>query len=310
MSGPGNNGYEALQTNAALLDLSSRGRIRATGEDRARLLHALTTNHIQQLKPGQGVYAFFLSAQGRILADAHILCFQDHLLLDIEPETRAPLYAHIDHYIIADDVTLEDVTESTFALGIEGPESQAHLDRIGAPIPVELDSHLPWENFTVARIAAAGALGFRIYGPKEHEPELRERLAGIVAATAEDARTLRIENFQPRYGEDISASTLPQETGIARALHFSKGCYLGQEIVERIHSRGHVNKMLGGLQLDSQKPVDAASKVIAAGAEIGEITSSAYSPVRGAVVAIAILRVQAASPGREVEVSGYAGRLR
>src|SRR5438876_11018772 len=105
------SGYQALTQGAALLDLSTRGRIRVTGDDRARLLHAMTTNHVQQMKPGDGIYAFFLNAQGRILADAYLLCFEDHFLLDTEPETRGAVYEHLDRYIIADDVTLEDITE-------------------------------------------------------------------------------------------------------------------------------------------------------------------------------------------------------
>ena len=92
------------------MDLSGRGKIRATGEDRARLLHAMTTNQVESLKPGEGCYAFFLSAQGRILADVNLLCFEDHFLLDTEPETRTKVYEHLDRYIIADDVTLEDQT--------------------------------------------------------------------------------------------------------------------------------------------------------------------------------------------------------
>src|SRR5271155_224741 len=115
-------GLEALQRGAALLDLSRRGRIRVTGEDRARLLHAMTTNHVQQMKPGDGIYVFFLNAQGRILADAYVLCFEDHFLLDTAPETHQAIYAHLDQFIIADDVTLEDVTEQTFSFGLEGPK--------------------------------------------------------------------------------------------------------------------------------------------------------------------------------------------
>src|ERR1019366_8184690 len=93
-------GYEALTASAALVDLSRRGRIRVTGEDRARLLHAMTTNHVQQMKPGDGIYAFFLNAQGRILADACVFCFEDHFLLDTEPESRKAVLEHLDHYII------------------------------------------------------------------------------------------------------------------------------------------------------------------------------------------------------------------
>ena len=111
-------GYEALRNGAAWLDLSGRGKIMLSGEDRARLLHAMTTNHIQQLAPGTGCYAFFLTTQGRILADVNILCRPDHFLLDVEPETREKIYQHLDRYIIADDVTLEDVTASTATIAL------------------------------------------------------------------------------------------------------------------------------------------------------------------------------------------------
>ena len=113
-------GNAALQHGNAYVDVSSRGRIRVTGEDRARLLHALTTNDVKGLKPGEQTYAFFLTAQGRILSDARIYCYDEHILLDVEPETRETILQHIDHYIIADDVTLEDITSQTFALYIGG----------------------------------------------------------------------------------------------------------------------------------------------------------------------------------------------
>src|SRR5690348_17749510 len=127
-------GYNALRDRAAWLDLSARGKIRLTGEDRARLLHAMTTNHIHQLQPGQGTYAFFLNAQGRILGDANVFCFEDHMLLDTEPETRQKLYEHLDRYIIADDVALEDVTTVVATVAVEGPEALAMLASLGAVI--------------------------------------------------------------------------------------------------------------------------------------------------------------------------------
>src|SRR5438105_12101383 len=101
-------GYNALRENAAYLDLSARGKIFAAGEDRVRLLHAMTTNHIQRLQPGQGCYAFFLNAQGRILADVNLFVLEDRILLDAEPELGERLYQHLDKFIIADDVTLEN----------------------------------------------------------------------------------------------------------------------------------------------------------------------------------------------------------
>src|SRR6266571_7974456 len=137
-------GYKALRETAGFLDLSARGKIWVTGEDRVRLLHAMTTNHIQQLQPGQGCYAFFLNAQGRILADANIFVFPDRILLDVEPELRQKLYQHLDKFIIADDVTLEDVSESLTALGCEGPGAERALAAMGAPIPQAPYSHLDW----------------------------------------------------------------------------------------------------------------------------------------------------------------------
>ena len=127
------SGYSALREHAAWIDLSARGKIRVSGEDRARLLHAMTTNHVEGLKPGEGCYTFFLNAQGRILGDANLLCFDDHILIDTEPETRQKLYEHLDRYIIADDATLEDATDRIVTIAIEGPEAAEVLAKLGAP---------------------------------------------------------------------------------------------------------------------------------------------------------------------------------
>src|SRR5580698_1935221 len=126
-------GYKALRETAAYLDLSTRGKIFASGEDRARLLHAMTTNQIQKLEPGQGCYAFFLNAQGRILADANIFVLPDRILLDVEPEARERVYQHLDKFIIADDVTLEDASDALGVLAIEGPQGAEALRAMGAP---------------------------------------------------------------------------------------------------------------------------------------------------------------------------------
>ena len=128
--------------------------------------------------------------------------------------------------------------------------------------------------------------------------------AGAVPAGAEEARVVRMEHFKPRYGEDIHATTLPQETTLAKALHFKKGCYLGQEIVERIRSRGHVNRILIGLKIDGHEQVAPGTKLISDGKEIGEITSSAYSPALGKIVGLGYARVQAIEGRDSIEVNG------
>ena len=153
----------AFFDSASLFELPGRGRIKVFGEDRKRLLHAMTTNHIQQLEPGQGCYAFFLSAQGRILSDVTILAQNDHLLLDVEPAQAKPVFAHLDKYIIADDVTLEDATGQQTTLALEGPAAQDILEAIGAPIPVNDYDTAEWAGRLIVRTSYTGAAGYHIY---------------------------------------------------------------------------------------------------------------------------------------------------
>jgi folate-binding protein YgfZ len=281
-------GYEALRNRAAWLDLSTRGKIKLTGEDRARLLHAMTTNHIQQLTPGSGCYAFFLNDKGRVLADANVLCRPDYFLLDVEPETRQPLYQHLDRFIIADDVTLEDITDATATIAIEGPEAASMLERAGAPVPEADYSSADWDQALVARVNSTGSSGFFIFAPASEKPALISRLeaAGAVPADAEAARVVRLEHGKPRYGEDISERFLAQEANQPQALNFSKGCYLGQEIVERVRSRGQIHRVLKPLTLDTKEPPAPGTKL----EDATEITSAAYSPAMGKVVALAYVR--------------------
>jgi folate-binding protein YgfZ len=271
-------GLRALTESAAVIDLSSRGRIRVTGEDRARLLHAMSTNHVEGMKPGDWQYTFFLNAQGQIQADAYVLCFEDHFLLDVEPGVRHSLYEHLDHFIIADDVTLEDVSEQMPCLGIEGPRAEADA----------------------AAISFTGERGYRLYGTAA--------TSGLTMATMEDAEAGRIMHFKPRYGYDITDRTLPAETQQMKgAVHFQKGCYLGQEIVERVRSRGHVNRLIVGFTGDGDAAPVAGAKVAFGGKEDGEVTSAVV--VDGKVYGLAIVRSQIAKPGTLVGIEGRPAAL-
>jgi aminomethyltransferase len=278
-------GYDALRNGAAWLDLSGRGKIKLLGEDRARLLHAMTTNHIQQLTPGTGCYAFFLNTQGRILADANVLCRPDHFLLDLEPETREKIYQHLDRYIIADDVTLEELPLATIA--VEGPKAAEVLQAAGAPIPEVDYSSADWGDRLVARLNSTGSLGFFVFAPDKDALIAQLEAAGAVAADAEAAHVVRLEHGKARYGEDLSERFLAQEANQPHALHFSKGCYLGQEIVERVRSRGQIHRVLKPLVLDEKEPPAPGTKLPA-----GEITSAAYSPALDKVVALAYEKIR------------------
>ena len=295
-------GYQELRNGAAWLDLSARGKIKLTGEDRARLLHAMTTNHIQQLTPGAGCYAFFLNDKGRILSDANILCRPDHFLLDLEPEAREKIYQHLDHYIIADDVTLEDATPQLANVAVEGPKSGELLKSIGAPTPEAEYATADWGQRIVARLSSTGSPGFFIFALADEKSELISQIesAGAAAADAEAFRTVRLEHGKARYGEDISERYLAQEANQPQALHFNKGCYLGQEIVERVRSRGQVHRVLMPLVLDAKTPPDPGAKLNIGETSAAEITSAAYSPALDRVVALAYVRTEHARPHTEI----------
>jgi aminomethyltransferase len=284
-------GYAALRRGAAWLDLASRGRILARGRDRARLLHNVTTNEVGKMAPGDGCYAFLLSPQGRIQADLLLFCFEDRFLIETEPELREKAVQHIRRYIVADQVELEDIGLQTGEIGLEGPGAAAVLAALGAPAPEAEYSHLAWNGSTIARASLTGQPGFRIFCPAAAAGDLIGKLqsAGARPATAQDARVVRIENGKPRYGEDIRDTTLPQETRQMHAVSFTKGCYIGQEIVERIRARGHVNRKIERIELegaDSPPP----GTVMEIGGRQAEITSSAYSADLGKMVALAYVR--------------------
>jgi len=304
-------GYEALREDAAWLDLSGRGHIRVTGEDRVRWLHAMVSNHVERLRPGEGCYAFLLNAQGRILADANVLRQDDCLLLDLEPEPRAAVLAHLDRHIIADDVMLEDLSRQTAIVGLEGPRAGELLAALDGPPLERSASHAIWGGALVARLSATGAPGFRIFAPAEQFGELAARLekAGAVRAGAQEARVVRLEYGRARYGEDISDKNLPQETQLLEALDFNKGCYLGQEIVERIRSRGMVHRFLVFLRIAGTEAPVPGTAVLAGEKPVGEITSAAFSPALGEVAALGYVRPAELRGEAALTVAGRAARM-
>lgn len=284
-------GYEALRGGTVWLDLSARGRIVARGRDRARLLHAIISNEVKKMTPGTGCYAFLLNPQGRIQADLRLFCLADYFLIDTEPELREKVQLLIKRYIIADQVELEDVTAGVAAIGLEGPGATAILAQLGAPAAGAAYTHAAWGDATVAAVTITGQPGVRIFCPAEKAAAMVHQLevAGAVAASLEDARLVRIENGKPRYGEDIRETSLPQETQQMHAVSFNKGCYLGQEIVERIRAQGRVNKKLMRVVLEGGEVPAAGTKTTVDGAE-AEVTSAVFSPASGEVVALAYVR--------------------
>lgn len=300
------NGYQPLREHVAWIDLPGRGKIRVSGEDRVRFLHAMTTNQVEQLAPGHGQYAFFLNSQGRILADVYLFNLGESFLLDTEPETADKVFRHLDKYIIADDVTLSGETSEWSTLGIEGPDAAAALEALGAPAPASEYGIASWGERFVARAAATGPVGFRIFVPAAERPAIVAQLTGaaIPEADAEAARTVRLEHAKPRYGEEITERYLTQETGQLHAVNFNKGCYLGQEIVERVRSRAQIHRRLAAVRIRSAAAPPPGTKLKVDGKDAGEIASAAFSPALGEVVALAYVRVEHESARPEMWVEG------
>lgn len=291
-------GYEALRQSAAWRDLSDRGRFLAHGEDNARLLHAMSTNHIQGLQPGEGCYAFFLNAQGRIQADAHLMRTGADFLIETEVLTKQKLYEHLDKYIIADDVTLESLGESHASIGIAGPRAF----ECGLPVPEYPIGIVPHEGGYVLRLSKSE---LRWICPRGTPLPF-----ALEEADEEAWETVRLEQGRPRYGVEILEKHLVQETRQMHAVHFSKGCYLGQEIVERVRARGQVHKGLVSIGIEASVAPEAGVEVHSEDSRVGNVLSARWSPAERMVVGFALLSVDAIAAAKPMHVGGAPLTLR
>jgi folate-binding protein YgfZ len=275
----------ALLQGAGVSRLDQMGWIRVTGEDRVRWLNGMVTNSIQELKDGEGNYNFLLSVQGRIQGDATIFAEPDALLLETAISQVPGLMTLLDRFIIMDDVELADATGSQSGMLIAGPKAASLLDRIGLNVE-DLGTlqrrTMPWNAVQITVLHTESQLipRFELWADANTTSKLLEALrnAGAVLCETQSLEWLRILEGTPLYGTDIRERELPQETGQTRALHFSKGCYLGQEIVERIRSRGNVHRTFSAFRLDGELPAVGAP-LEADGKQVGELTSVAAIPL-------------------------------
>ncbi|WP_213806195.1 folate-binding protein [Granulicella sp. dw_53] len=272
----------ALLGGSALSPLLDTGWIRITGDDRVRWLNGMVTNSIQELQPGQGNYSFLLNAQGRIQGDAHVFAEPaefEALLLETSLSQVPNLITLLDHFIIMDDVELTDVSATRSGLLVAGPQAPALLDSLLLPAsdlpPLQLKTIL-WRTSEVTILHAHSPLvpRFELWADAATISVLTSALqeAGATSVTQTALEDLRVLEGTPRYGTDIRDRDLPQETVQTRALHFAKGCYLGQEIVERIRSRGNVHRTFTAFRLEGALPA-AGTLLEAEGKQIGELTS-------------------------------------
>jgi aminomethyltransferase len=309
--------FRALIAEAGVYGLSSRARISLTGSDRTRWLNGMVTNNIRDLQPGHGVYAFLLNPQGHILGDLHAYNQGEALLVDTDQVQVEKILAVFDKYIIMDDVEVTNVTDRQSSIGIAGPKSSELLRSAGFEVP-ELKP-LQFAETSSQQIHVSLIRGdnpcvesFELQLAPADADKVRQALlkAGGKSVGTAALDLLRIASGIPRYGVDIRERDLPQETEQDRALNFSKGCYVGQEIVERIRSRGQVRRKFTGFEINGPLPA-AGSKIQVEGKEVGEITSAASLPLGGAErrVALGYIRREAAVPGKAIETGGSAATV-
>lgn len=271
---------ETLVSGAAIHDLGWLRRIAVRGEDRFRWLSGMVTNIVNDLAVHAGAWNLVLNAQGRIQGDLTVWREEEALELVMTADQQEKLLAHFDHFIIMDDVELLLLSEET-ALGLTGPLAADVLGRLGLPALVEemTASRVEWNGFQIRLQRGYGVLAphYELWADPPAIPVLWQALhtAGATAVGCDSLEALRIAEGVPAYGIDMMERDLPQETSQMRALHFNKGCYLGQEIVERIRSRGNVHRHLRQLEIFGALPQTGTVLTQQDGTAAGEIRSAA-----------------------------------
>ncbi len=317
--------YRALRETAGVLDLSFRSRLCLTGADRIRFLHGQVTNDIKALRTGEGCYAALVTAKGRMESDLNIYHLAEELLLDFEPGLGQQVSERLEKFIVADDVQVVDVAPHYGLLSVQGP---AAAEAVRA---LELFQEVPAKLFGFTRLADPnlgelylvnqprfGTRGFDLFVPEAALGAVADKLiaagsaAGGRACGWEALEAARIEAGIPRFGVDMDASNLPQEAGIeARAVSYTKGCYIGQEVLNRLHTLGHVNRELRVLRLPAAVEVLPAKgdKIFHNGKEVGHITSATKSPVLRENFALGYVRKEANHVGTELLLRTSAGEV-
>jgi folate-binding protein YgfZ len=303
--------FAALRSACGVYDLGFRAKISLTGGDRVRWLNGMVTNNIRDLVVGQGAYAFLLNPQGHLLGDLFAYNRGESITVDTDCGQIEKILATFDHYSIRDDVEVANLSEQLTTLGIAGPKAGDVLASAGFAVPemraLQAESVM-WQGTecTLVRGENDERAAYEIWlAPAGVKPLWDALLAAGAAPVGSEALELqRVVSGIPRYGVDVCERDLPQETEQARALNFNKGCYVGQEIVERIRSRGAVHRKFTGFVADATASITAGAKIVAGEKEVGEITSAASLHLAGRdkIVALGYIRREVGVPGREVSI--------
>lgn len=305
--------YTALRETAAVADLSARSRLRLLGADRQKFLNGQVTNNVKDLKPGEGCYAALVSAKARIQSDLNIHVLADAVLLDFEPGYSAAVAERLEKYIIADDVQVEDAGPLLGLLSVQGPKAGAAVEQldpalaaVSKPMSHARASGGDFGGLCAMNVPRTGAAGFDLFVPAPALESVAERLLAATRALGgrpcgwQALEAARIEAGIPRFGADMDETNLAPEAGIERrAISYTKGCYIGQEVISRIRTYGQVARTLRGLRLSDslRAPPRKGDKLLHENKEIGYVTSALVSPLFPTKIALGYVRREHHQPG-------------
>jgi folate-binding protein YgfZ len=304
--------YAAARTGAVAFDLSARGQVELTGLEAVAFLHNLCTSDIKNLAPRQGCEFFLTTNKARVVGHgfAHrLLAEPPTLALDVDPGTGAKVAAHLDHFIVSEQVEIADRTGSVAQFHLAGPAAAQIVEKVlGAALEPLVDlQHTIHGDVRIVRHDRLLVPGFDLLAPSSEANALLRRLLanGALAGSPETFNVLRVEAGIPVDTIDMDAERFVVEVGrIRQAISYTKGCYLGQEPIVMARDRGHANRALLGLQIEGAAPVAAGAKVTQGEQEVGQVTSSVASPLVGSAIALAYLKRGSQEPGTPVEVEG------
>jgi aminomethyltransferase len=313
--------YRAVRQGVGLSDLSPRGLVRVTGSERQRFLHAMVSNDTASLRPGEGRYATFLTHKGKLVADFVVYAESEAYLLDMEPHAVGPFIEAIERFVISEDVTFHDESAAWGLLSLQGPRA-AHLlgHALEQPVP-ELAPYahtlcsLAGHEVRVIRRSHTGELGYQLLAPLQALPALwhalwrHREVSDGHAVGRETLEVLRIEAGVPLFGHDMTDDTMPVEANLEHAISYTKGCYIGQEVIARLEARGHVNRKLVGLLLTGAELPASGTTIVAANRDVGWITSVTYSPARQQNIALGYVRREVWTPGTVLEIASQESTL-
>jgi folate-binding protein YgfZ len=294
--------YRIIESGAGWVERTARGRLRLDGADRVSFLQALLTNDLGVLTPARSVYAAYLTPQGRLIADCRVYDRADHVLMDIPAAIASSLAVKLDALIFAEDVRVSDVSAAVVQIGVMGSRAEAMLGDI---------------PFFHAPVDVADVPAFDLFVPEASRASAVAALeaAGIQPVTHAIAEVLRIVAGRPAFGQDMDEHTIPLEAGLLdRAISLTKGCYVGQEVIVRVLHRGggRVARRLVKLSFDPAitMPPEPGTPLFVGAKEAGRITSSAWSPRSGRVVALGYLSREAAEAGQHLTMRWNSGEVR